>query len=52
MLTEKINTLQTTLENTKTDLSYLHKQKRATNEEKEKMESEINLLKKKIEIRE
>eukprot|EP00347_Sterkiella_histriomuscorum_P014694 403359906 len=51
-LTEKINNLQTNLENTKTEVSHLHKQKRGLTEDKERMEKESDALRKKIELRE
>jgi predicted nucleic acid-binding Zn-ribbon protein len=52
MLTEKINNLQTNLENTKTEVSHLHKQKRVLTEDKERSEKESDALRKKIELRE
>lgn len=51
-LNEKINNLQTNLENTKTEVSHLHKQKRGLTEDKERFEKESDALRKKIELRE
>jgi regulator of replication initiation timing len=47
-LNEKINVLQTNLENTKTDLAYLHKVKKSLINEKEVLETELEMLKKKF----
>ena len=40
------------MENTKTDLSYLYKQKRQLTEDTEKMQHEVEAMRKKIETRE
>ena len=51
-LNEKINTLQTNLENTKTDLSFLHKQKKGWVQDRELMDKEVDTLKRKLQQRE
>nr|ACK37609.1 hypothetical protein [Kahliella matisi] len=51
-LNEKINTLQTSLENTKTDLSFLHKQKKTWTQEQEIMTNELDTLNRKVNQRE
>lgn len=40
-INEKINTLQTSVENTKTDLAFIHKSKKHLTTEKEGMEKEL-----------
>ena len=52
VLNEKINNLQTNLENTKTDLSYLHKLKKTWSTDQVTMQSEMESLKRKIYQRE
>jgi len=47
-LNEKVNTLQTNFENTKTDLAYLHKVKKGLTTEKEAVEKDVELMKKRI----
>lgn len=51
-LNEKINNLQTSLENTKTDLAYLHKVKKGLTNDKDVMEKEIETLRRKVHQRE
>lgn len=51
-LNERVNTLQTNLENSKTDLAFLHKQKVSWVQDREIMEKEVETLKKKIQQRE
>ena len=50
-MNEKINTLQTNLENTKTDMSFLHKQKKGWQQDREIMEKEVDTLKRKMQQR-
>jgi chromosome segregation ATPase len=51
-LNEKLNTLQTNLETTKTDLSHMHKQTKQFNNDKGILEKEIDFIKKKIKQKE
>jgi chromosome segregation ATPase len=51
-LNDKINTLYTTLENTKTDLSFLQQQQKGLSQEKEVMLKDIDILKLKLQQKE
>lgn len=47
-LNEKVNNLQTNLENTKTELSHMHKQTKQFNGDKGGFDKEIDFLKRKV----
>lgn len=52
MINEKVITLQTSLENTKTDLAYIHKSKKQVTNDKENVEKELESVKKTLSLKE
>jgi chromosome segregation ATPase len=49
-LGEKVNTLQTQLENTKTDLVYIHKEKKAMVTKKDELDREKSEIEKRVKV--